>query len=384
MDSSSIQDNPKLTIVVVDPNKEWIDGEDFKSEVSQWIKTRGTSPRLYPAALIWCFKKQGRELRDKAEVLLAWKQVNKEYADGLLGSEMSSNDSSELRSKLIDSENAVKDEIWASYRYIALYTKKQDNHNLHVIDLGQGHSSANISLSERIISAIKSQALLNDSVGISYLERFWPQAFIEKGAWPLKSLRQSFLDGSLTRLADPDTVLKSKIHDFVYKGDAGLISKSHADSSGFHLWFKEDLDPSEIMFVSEVCLVMKSKVGLYKPKEEPVPQPNLGNGITTPDTDEPGTGSGTGIHPVHPESLHGQPYIETIKLNGELPYELWNKFSRSVLTKLTTNNNGLVINIEIIVNNDSKHSEAIKKEIESGIQEVKLDDKIKITCVQQK
>ena len=243
VDITSIQDNPKLTIVVADPDKEWIDSEDFKYEVSQWIKTRGTSPRLYPAALIWCFKKQGRELRDKAEVLLAWKQVNKEYTDGLLGSEMSSNDISELRSKLVDSENAVKDEIWASYRYIALYTKKQDKHNLHVIDLGQGHSSSCISLSERIITALKSQALLNDSVGISYLERYWPKAFIEKGAWPLKSLRQSFLDGSLTRLVDPDAVLKSKIHDFVYKGDAGLISRSNADSSGFHLWFKEDLDP---------------------------------------------------------------------------------------------------------------------------------------------
>ena len=243
VDITSIQDNPKLTIVVADPDKEWIDSEDFKYEVSQWIKTRGTSPRLYPAALIWCFKKQGRELRDKAEVLLAWKQVNKEYTDGLLGSEMSSNDISELRSKLVDSENAVKDEIWASYRYIALYTKKQDKHNLHVIDLGQGHSSSCISLSERIITALKSQALLNDSVGISYLERYWPKAFIEKGAWPLKSLRQSFLDGSLTSLVDPDAVLKSKIHDFVYKGDAGLISRSNADSSGFHLWFKEDLDP---------------------------------------------------------------------------------------------------------------------------------------------
>jgi hypothetical protein len=63
--------------VVADPDKEWINSEDFKYEVSQWIKTRGTSPRLYPAALIWCFKKQGRELRDKAEVLLAWNRLTK-------------------------------------------------------------------------------------------------------------------------------------------------------------------------------------------------------------------------------------------------------------------------------------------------------------------
>ena len=381
LDSTSIQDNPKLTIVVADPDKEWINSEDFKYEVSQWIKTRGTSPRLYPAALIWCFKKQGRELRDKAEVLLAWKQVNKEYTDGLLGSEMSSNDISELRSKLVDSENAVKDEIWASYRYIALYTKKQDKHNLHVIDLGQGHSSSCISLSERIITALKSQALLNDSVGISYLERYWPKAFIEKGAWPLKSLRQSFLDGSLTRLVDPDAVLKSKIHDFVYKGDAGLISASNTYGSGYRLWFKEDIDPSEIMFVSEVSLVMAKKVDLYKPKDDPGPEYGPGEGGSEPTPDEYGTDTGTGTNTGQNQHdpQHEPPRLETIKLSGELPYELWNKFSRSILTKLNASSNGLVIKIDIKAETETTRSEAIKKEIESGIQEVNLDDKIKIT-----
>jgi len=384
LDSSSIQDTTKLTIVVADPDREWLDTDLAKSEVSQWIRTRGASPRLYPAALIWCFKKQGRELKDKAEVLLAWKQVNKEYADGLLGSEMSSSDIAELRSKLIDSENAVKDEVWASYRYIALYTKKQENHNLRVIDLGQGHSSASVSLSNRIITALKSQELLNDSVGIGYLERYWPQAFVEKGAWPLKSLRQCFLDGSLTRLADPDTALKRKILDFVYKGDAGLLSTSNADGSGYHLWFKEDIDPSEIMFVSEVSLVMAKKVDLYKPKDEPGPQTDPNGGVMPPEPEGDGQGSGTdsdtdstygqGQHDPQPE-LHR---IETIKLSGELPYELWNKFSRSVLTKLNASSNGLIIKIDIKAETESNRSENVKRELSSGIQEVKLDDKIKI------
>mgnify|MGYP007068785280 FL=1 len=226
---------------------------------------------------------------------------------------------------------------------------------------------------------------MNDSVGISYLERYWPKAFIEKGAWPLKSLRQSFLDGSLTRLVDPDAVLKSKIHDFVYKGDAGLISRSNADSSGFHLWFKEDLDPSEIMFVSEVCLVMASKVYLYKPKEEPFPQPDFGNGIKAPELDEDGirigTSNGKGSVTGQEESdfQHEQPCIEIIKLNGELPYELWNKFSRSILTKLNASSNTLVIKIEIKAETDSVRFENIKNEVISGMQEMNLEDKIKIT-----
>lgn len=384
-DSSSIQDTTKMTIVVADPDKEWMDSEGFKSEVSQWLKTRGSSPRLYPAALIWCFKKPGRELRDKAEVLLAWKQVNKEYADGLLGSDMSSSDVNELRSKVVDTENAVKDEVWASYRFIALYTKEKENQNLHIIDLGQGHSSANVSLSDRITTALKSQALLNDSVGISYLERCWPQAFIDRGAWPLKSLRQSFLDGSLTRLADPDSVLKGKIHDFVYKGDAGLISTSNADGSGYHLWFKEEVDSSEIMFVSEVSLVMAKKIDLYKPKEEPISGADSGGDEENPGPGgdglgtgtEPNTGSTTGNDQNEPNPK--LPRIDSIKLSGELPYELWNKFSRSVLTKLNASSNGLIIKIEIKAETDSNRSESVTRDILSGIQEVKLDDKIRVT-----
>lgn len=379
IDSSSIQDTTKLTIVVADPDKQWVESEEFKAEVSRLIKARGNNPRLYPAALIWCFKKQGRELRDRAEVLLAWKQVNKEYADGLLGSEMSSSDIAELRSKLVDSENAVKDEIWASYRYIALYTKKPDNHNLHVIDLGQGHSSSSVSLSDRIITALKSQALLNDSVGIGYLERYWPQAFFEKGAWPLKSLRQSFLDGSLTRLADPDAVLKSKIHDFVYKGDAGLMSASNADGSSYHLWFKEELDPSEIMFVSEMSLVMAKKVDLYKPKDDSEPDPCSREGDSDLTPDEPGTDTGYYKDPVQTDPQPKPPRFETIEISGELPYELWNKFSRSVLTKLNASSISLVIKIDIKAQAESNRCENIKKELLSGIQEVNLDDKIKIT-----
>lgn len=383
IDSSSIQDTTKLTIVVADPDKQWVESDEFKSEVSQLMKARGTTPRLYPAALIWCFKKQGRELSDKAEVLLAWKQVNKEYADGLLGSEMSSSDIAELRSKMVDSENAVKDEVWASYRYIALFTKKQDNHNLHVIDLGQGHSSASVSLSDRITTALKSQALLNDSVGISYLERYWPQAFVEQGAWPLKSLRQCFLDGSLTRLADPDAVLKGKIHDFVTKGDAGLISASNADGSGHHLWFKEELDPSEIMFVSEVSLVLAKKVYIYKSKDEPSPKPDPGEVGVDPTPDDPqngtGTGSGTGTGRTKDDPQPDLPHLNTVKLRGELPYELWNKFSRSVLTKLKANCCSLVLHVEITAEIDRIQSEIIVNDIQCGIEELNLGDKIK--CV---
>ena len=86
---------------------------------------------------------------------------------------------------------------------------------LKVIDLGAGHASASETLCGRVIAAMKAEALLNETVGAGYISRNWPPAFKDSGAWPLGSLRQSFLNGALTRLLDPDRVLRAKIVEFV-------------------------------------------------------------------------------------------------------------------------------------------------------------------------
>ncbi len=56
------------------------------------------------------------------------------------------------------------------------------------------------------------------------IDRRWLPAFKDSRAWRLTSLRQSFLHGALTRLIDPDTILRRKIVEFVECGDFGLAS----------------------------------------------------------------------------------------------------------------------------------------------------------------
>jgi len=50
-------------------------------------------------------------------------------------------------------------------------------------------------------------------------------------------LRQRFLNGSLTRLLDPDAVLMGKIVEFVTNGEHGLASGAKADGTCERLWF---------------------------------------------------------------------------------------------------------------------------------------------------
>lgn len=165
-------------------------------------------------------KKPGRELRDKVELWLAWRRVAKEVADGTLGADYDRADRADIQANATTAESAAKDEVWAGYRYAVLADQREKD-GLKVIDLGAGHASGGETLCGRVVAALKSNALLNESVGAGYIDRNWPPALKESGAWPLSSLRQSFLNGSLTRLLDPDAVLKGKIVEFVTNGELG-------------------------------------------------------------------------------------------------------------------------------------------------------------------
>ena len=199
-DGAAVQDSPRLTLVVLDPEREWDDAAE--AQVGQWTAARGAAPRSYPGALVWCAKKPGRELRERVETWLAWQRVATEVADGTLGTDFDQADRTHLRTMSRDAEAAAKDEVWAGYRFVAL-SDARGAAGLKTLDLGAGHASANETLSARVIGALKAEALLNESVGAGYLDRHWPPAHREAGAWPLAGLRQSFLDGSLTRLVDP-------------------------------------------------------------------------------------------------------------------------------------------------------------------------------------
>ena len=237
-DGDAVQDSPRLTLVVLDPAEAWQEGGQLVERIGRWTKERGKSPRLYPGALIWCAKKQGRDFRDSVELWLAWRRVAQEISQGFLGTDFNQTDHAEVQVRVREAEQAAKDEVWAGYRFVVL-GDAQAADGLKVIDLGAGHSSGSETLCGRVVAALKSEALLDESVGAGYIDRHWPPAFNDTGAWPLNSLRLSFLNGVLTRLIDPDTVLRRRILDFVGSGDFGLASGDGGDAQYQRVWYKE-------------------------------------------------------------------------------------------------------------------------------------------------
>src|SRR5271157_1004885 len=163
-----------------------------------------------------------------------------------------------VKESVLDAEDELVEEAWASYRFVVIADSSTSD-GLHIIDLGSGHASSGETLGGRILAALKSESRLNDSVGASYLERNWPAAFKESGAWPLASLRKCFLDGSLTRLVDPDKVLRDKIPELVGRGEVGFAAGERPEGGFNRLWFNETLPPEEIEFVYDAFVVRKDR-----------------------------------------------------------------------------------------------------------------------------
>ena len=201
-DSSTVPDSPRLTLVVLDPSSEWDDGTAIRDQIAEWTRNRAKSARLYPGALVWCVRKPGRHLREKVELLLAWRRVQHDVREGVLGPDFERADLREIGVNVTEAEGDAKDEVWASYRFVVL-ADSADPSGLKVIDLGAGHSSASETLCGRIVAALKAEALLNESAAAGYIERHWPPAFKDSGAWPLASLRQSFLNGARRASSTP-------------------------------------------------------------------------------------------------------------------------------------------------------------------------------------
>lgn len=369
-DGAEIPDTPRLTLVVADPEVEWSGGGSLRAQLAEWTRQRGKSPRLYPGALVWCLKKPGRDLRDKVELGLAWKRVAREVAEGMLGGEFEKSDRAELQSKLKDAEEAAKDEVWGDYRF-AVVADGQEADGLKVIDLGAGHSSSGETLCGRVIGALKSEALLNESVGAGYIERNWPPALKESAAWPLASLRQSFLNGSLTRLVDPDAILKSKIVEFVSRGDFGLGSDRKPDGSYERVWFEELVAPDEVAFDAGVFLLRKDSAKAFKAgaPPEPVlaPSPHPGpEPITAP---EPSLAQGR--EPTPSAST------KTLRLAGTVPPEVWNRLGTKILPKLRAGSD-LRIGLEFTVTVKAETAGSLAADLQQILQELGLGEAVRV------
>lgn len=378
-DSAAIPDSPRLILVVLEPELEWKGDDELQKRISDWTRQRGSSPRLYPGALVWCIKKPGRDLRKTTEKWLAWKRVKADMDKGTLGYEFDPVELDEVEPEFKGAQGDAKDEVWAGYRYVVLFDA-QESTGLRVIDLGQGHAASNETLCGRIISAMKSENLLNESVGAGYIDRHWPPALQESGAWPLASLRKSFLDGSLTRLVDADTALRAKLIDFVGSGEFGLASGRQPDGDYTRVWLNQNIPSDEVIFDSDVYLLrkwkaaelkMKEKRGKVEPEAPPPGQPPLDPTVFPQPPVEP---------PITPTGTPATPSTRTIRVSGNIPSEMWNRLGTRIIPKLKSAGE-IQIGLEFTVSVSSDAAATLQNELKQILDDLGVNGNVKIDVV---
>ncbi|MBW2092988.1 MAG: AAA family ATPase, partial [Deltaproteobacteria bacterium] len=251
--------------------------------------------------------------------------------------------------------------------FVVIYEPREPD-GLKTIDLGAGHASAAESLCGRIITASRSQGLLNVSVGAGYIERNWPPALKESGAWPLTSLRQSFLNGSLTRLLDPDEVLRTKIVEFVSKGEFGMSSGPKPDGTYERVWYAEMLAPEEVSFEAGVFLLRKEKAKVLKQEEVEPLGPEPPKPPPEPEHQTP---------PEPPPGRVVETETKTLRLIGTVPPELWNKLGIKLIPKLRMGDD-LKVSIEFSVTLKTEFAQSQEREIRQAIEDLGLGGQIKI------
>ena len=267
--------------------------------------------------------------------------------------------------------------MWASYRFVVIADSGEAD-SQRVIDLGSGHASSGETLGGRILAALKSESRLNDSVVASYLERNWPAAFKESGAWPLASLRKCFLDGSLTRLVDPDKVLREKIPELVGRGELGFAAGEGSEGGFNRLWFNEPLPPEEIEFVYDVFVVRKDRAKVLRARgmatgatavqatmPEAVPAPSDFT-LVSPDSGKPVTIDG---------GVSAAPTKTLLRVKGAVPAELWNRFGSKIIPKLRSAEQ-LEARVELTVEVEGTALPSLETEIQQILSDLDLIGKV--------
>lgn len=200
--------------------------------------------------------------------------------------------------------------------------------------------------------------------------RKWPPAFVESGAWPLTSLRQSFLNGMLTRLLDPDAILRGKLAELVSRGDFGLGSGLKPDGTYERVWYKELLPPDEIAFETGIVLLKKARAEALKkgvaltaaPKISPGPEP------VSPASPEP---------EPKPQPLPPGPQTKTLRLSGTLPPELWNRLGTKILPKLRSGAD-LSVGVDFSVTVKTEAAQSLETELRQILDDLGLANRFKI------
>jgi hypothetical protein len=170
-------------------------------------------------------------------------------------------------------------------------------------------------------------------------------------------------------------VLRRKIAEFVSHGDLGLASGSKSEGTYERWWFEGLVGAEEIVFEPGVFLLRKAvaealAAGTPGPGPGPGPEPGPGPSPSPDPGPSPGAGPGPGPSPG------GE--TKTLRVEGTIPVELWNRLGTRILPKLRSGAD-LKVGVDFSVTVSAASAENLTQDLQQIIHELGLGDSVEIT-----
>lgn len=361
-DSSDVVDQSMLTLAVMRPDENWDGSEEsgLYHRISDWTRKCGQSSRQNSGGVLWLTCESGNALRSCCEELMAWQAVAEDANRGLLG-ELEADDLRRIQRELTAAKSQIEERVWSSYNHLLLWdanlTKLKD------ISLGQLHPSEAGSITSAIMARLRHDSLLSREIGASYLERNWPPALKESGAWPLASLKAAFFQGYFTRLEKADEALRQTIIRAVSQGVLGMACGKDA-SQYDRVWFKENVESADITFDYETYLLTAKQAKSLKEASTGATSARPGESAAKPALISP---------PVEPKpfQLTGETQTPMVTWEGKLRRDQWNLFSLKVLTRLAQADD---VEIDVKVKARLKDAQTLDQ-LNAALKELSITDK---------
>ena len=161
-------------------------------------------------------------------------------------------------------------------------------------------------------------------------------------------------------------MLKSKIVEFVGRGEFGLASGKKSDGTFDRVWFTENVAPDEVAFEADVFLLRKVLAAALKEGGvAPEPPPK---GAEEPDSSEESKPEPS------PQPTGGNPNKPAM---GNSPPEVWNRLGTKILPKLRSGSE-LSIGFEFSVKVSAESAVGLGAELRQILQELGLGDAVRV------
>jgi hypothetical protein len=367
-DSTDVVDQAMLTMAVLRPDEALEPSEEsgLRQRITEWTRKCGQQSRQNPGGILWVSCEGNGQLRLAVEELLAWQAVADDANRGLMG-DLEPEDVRRIQRELNTAKTQIEDRVWSNYNHLLLWDASAGK--LKEIPLGQLHQSEARTITSAILARLRHDSLLSREIGASYIERNWPPALKESGAWPLVSLKAAFFQGQFTRLEKADDALRTTISRAVSQGLLGLASGK--DPTTFdRVWFKESVELADITFDYDTYLLTSAKAKALKQAPlYPTPLPVV--------TSDPAPPSGAEPKPfTSAETPSPTPSVSKeipVTWRGLLKREQWNLFSLKVLTRLAQADD---VQIEVKVSGNLKEAQTLDQ-LNAALKELGISDQFR-------